>query len=191
MMRRALLLPFALLPIACQAQPSAQASVAANAASEANAVAEESVAPAAAQTAAGGDVSAFGPEGEISIDKAVRPVRLADGSALTLTPVRIVGRLPGITAQCGVLIDGQAIVTIGLGDLEAYGCRSLVEAGPLSGDRIGLIYDVSSPNVSFRTALILAKDAAGKWAIDPASIGTYDDKPEAKSIAAFAKAVAR
>ena len=96
-------------------------------------------------------------------------------------------------AQCAVRIDRQRIETIGSGDTDSYTCGVLAAAGRLSSAgesrRIGLIYRVSSANAHFNTALIVV-ERAGRWALDPQSVGTFDDAPAAESIAALRLATA-
>lgn len=95
-------------------------------------------------------------------------------------------------AQCGVIIGSQRIETLGSGDTETYTCDKFVEAGPLppaeSTARIGLIYDASSANASFRTAVILVQDGES-WKVDAESLGEFDDSEASKSIEALAEAV--
>lgn len=120
-------------------------------------------------------------------------LRWPDGRALRLAPYRIDAARGLSTARCGVEIAGRRVDTIGVGEAEAYTCNALVEAGPLPPDadghrRIGLIYDVSSPNAAFRTAIVLV-DAAGAWAVDPETPARFDDTPQARSIDALAAAL--
>ena len=83
-------------------------------------------------------------------------------------------------------------MTLGVGDTDAYSCDALVAAGILSPDdqrqRIGLIYDVSSPNAHFRTAVVL-REEGGRWAVDPTYSGKFDDTPAGRSIPALRRAL--
>ena len=92
----------------------------------------------------------------------------------------------------GVVIEGRRLTVMGAGEAEVYTCRGLVAAGPVppagGKDRIGLIYDVASPNAAFRTATLLVREPEG-WSVDEGSIGRYDDTPEAQSLAALTKAL--
>lgn len=114
-------------------------------------------------------------------------VRLSAGRIVTLVPFRA-------GAQCGVAIGGRRLTIIGAGETEAYACVRLVEAGALpraaGRERIGLIYDVASPNARFRTAAVLVEGADG-WALDAEVLGRYDDTPAARSLAALARALER
>lgn len=113
-------------------------------------------------------------------------IRLADGSSATLVASKRDGKHGMSDAQCAVTIDRQPVETIGSGDTDTYTCGALEAAGRLSAKggsrRIGLIYRVSSSNAHFNTALILVEHA-GRWAIDPQSVGAFDDTPAAKFIA--------
>jgi hypothetical protein len=97
----------------------------------------------------------------------------------------------GVPPRCTVRIDGQPLATIGYGDLEAYGCGGLRAAGRLRADagrpRIGLIYDVFSPNARFRTALVV-RSVRARWAIEPGSPGRFDDTEAARSISSLRRA---
>jgi len=121
-------------------------------------------------------------------------IAFPDGSTVLLEPFRTDRKLGISDAQCGVIIEGRRLTVIGEGEMESYSCIGLAEAGalpPLAGQRrIGLIYDVASPNAHFRTAAILLKNS-GEWNIDSASAGSYDDRPEAQSLRALAGALAR
>lgn len=144
--------------------------------------------PAQAQTATGTvshQEKEVGPARSIAFDNGTT-ARLR--TSRTQTP----GRLS--SAQCGVEIGGQSIATIGAGDLDAYTCDHLVEAGalPSAADvrRVGLIYAVSSPNAHFRTALVLVETGT-IWRLDPASLGKWDDTPAARSLGSLAAALKR
>lgn len=127
-----------------------------------------------------------------SNDGAARTIGFADGSILDLRALKGDAKRGLSDAQCAVVIGEQRIETIGTGDLDAYTCGALIEAGALSNAgaarRIGLIYRVSSPNAQFQTALVLVEQR-GRWALDPESVGVYDDSPEAKSLDALAQSV--
>ncbi|MCD9031368.1 hypothetical protein LDO32_06460 [Luteimonas sp. Y-2-2-4F] len=121
-------------------------------------------------------------------------LRWPDGRTLRLAPYRTDASRGLSAAHCGVEIAGRRVDTIGAGEAEAYTCNALVEAGPLppdagGGRRIGLIYDVSSPNAAFRTAIVLV-EAAGGWTVDPQTPARFDDTPQARSLAALAAALA-
>jgi len=122
-------------------------------------------------------------------------VKLTNGQTEILYPFKVEeGNGHHSGAQCGVVISGQRIEIIGVGDMEVYTCDGFVEAGPLppidNAERIGLIYDVSSPNVAFRTAVILVHDSKG-WSLDAESLGRFDGLPEAKSVRTLAKTLAK
>ena len=125
-------------------------------------------------------------------DGAVRTIELAGGQTVTVAPFRTVRKSGLSDSQCGVTIDGTRLMTMGEGETEVYTCYRLTGAGALRPDgavaRIGLLYDVGSPNARFPTAVILRKEQAG-WTVDEARAGAFDDKPEAKSIDALARAV--
>jgi hypothetical protein len=125
-------------------------------------------------------------------DGEARTIALAGGHSITLTPFRTVEKSGLSDSQCGVTIDGQRLMTMGAGETEVYTCYRLTGAGALPADgavpRIGLLYDVGSPNAQFATAVILRKEAAS-WAVDEARAGEFDSKPEAKSLEALAKAL--
>jgi hypothetical protein len=167
------------LAAACQAQPAPPAPA-------------PTMAPGATPPAVPAAVPApdFG-GGTVVPDGRARTVALPPGKPVTLTPVRIRAEGPGVSYRCGLRIGGQTLVTIGTGDTEAYGCSGLVDAGALTAKggarRIGLLYDVSSPNAEFRTALVLVEGSGG-WAVDPESVGKWDDAPAARSLAALRKA---
>ena len=63
----------------------------------------------------------------------------------------------------------RRVMAIGVDDTDAYTGGTLAAAGALPADgrrrRIGLIYDVSSPNARFRTAAVLREGnrVAGVW----------------------------
>ncbi|MEG3088183.1 hypothetical protein [Sphingomonas sp. PB4P5] len=145
-----------------------------------------------APTATPAIVPAPAPAPAGSVDGAVRTVRLSDGTSVALTPWKLDAKSGLSDASCGVTIGGQRIATIGSGDSDTYTCGALIDAGALppagATPRIGLIYRVSSPNAAFSTAIVLLGGAGG-WQVDPDSIGTYDDSPAAKSIAALATAL--
>lgn len=120
-------------------------------------------------------------------------VRRSGGGTVVVAPFTT-DRKSGLSdAQCEVAIAGQTLTVIGEGETEAYTCIGLVDAGPLppraAQERIGLIYDVASPNASFRTAAILV-ETSGTWTIDAASLGKYDDTAAAQSVKALASALA-
>lgn len=125
-------------------------------------------------------------------DGAARTVKLADGQAVTIEPFRMVKKQGLSDSQCGIAIAGQRLMTMGAGETEVYTCYELIGAGALPADRgvarMGLLYDVGSPNASFSTAVILRREPTG-WAVDESRAGEFDDRPEAKSIEALAKAV--
>lgn len=125
-------------------------------------------------------------------DGETRTIVLAGGASITLAPFRTVEKSGLSDSQCGVTINGQSLMTMGEGETEVYTCYRLTGAGALPADgavpRIGLLYDVGSPNAQFATAVVLRKEVAG-WAVDEARAGEFDSKPEAKSIEVLAKAV--
>jgi len=100
----------------------------------------------------------------------------------------------GSRVQCGVSISGQRIRIIGAGELDVLECNSLVEAGalpPVNGaQRIGLIYDVSTPNQTGRMAVILVQGSKG-WSLDIDTLDQFENGPEFRSIRALAKALAK
>jgi hypothetical protein len=100
----------------------------------------------------------------------------------------------GSRLQCGVSISGQRIRIIGVGELDVLDCNSLVEAGalpPVNGaQRIGLIYDVSTPNDTWRMAVILVQGSKG-WSLDINTPDQFENGPESRSVRALAKALAR
>jgi len=92
------------------------------------------------------------------------------------------------------LISGQRIGIIGVGELGVLICNRLVEAGPLpplkGAQRIGLIYDVSTPNNTGRTAVILVQETKG-WSLDVQTPNQFDDSPDFRSVRELAKALAK
>lgn len=127
-------------------------------------------------------------------DRADGPVRSVAGTGLRLTPFRVVGGAGLSASQCGVLIEGQRLMTLGAGDLDAYTCLGLVELRAISSAgraaRIGLMYDAASRNVTLRTVAVVVRSAGGQWTVDADATTVFDDLP-AKSWAAFAAALAR
>ena len=119
-------------------------------------------------------------------------ITLTDKRRVTLSGFRTVENHGLSAGQCGVTIDRQRLMTLGVGDTDAYSCDALVAAGILSPDdqrqRIGLIYDVSSPNAHFRTAVVL-REEGGRWAVDPTYSGKFDDTPAGRSIPALRRAL--
>ncbi|RHW17846.1 hypothetical protein D1610_04815 [Sphingomonas gilva] len=111
---------------------------------------------------------------------------------MTVVPFRTVEKRGLSDSQCGVTIDGKRLVTIGTGETEVYTCYRLTGAGALPPDdaaqRIGLLYDVGSPNADFHTAVVLRRAAEG-WQVDEGLSGRFDSAPEAKSIEALAEAL--
>ena len=158
----------------------------ANAATIAARVSPANPAPGSAQAPAAPAAPAGKAEG------AAHPVTLADGTRVTVQGYRQDGRRGLSSVQCSVAIGEATVATMGSGDTDSYTCGKLVEAGalpPAAGhQRIGLIYDVSSPNASFRSAVILVGDA-GTWSVDAATLGRYDDTPAGRSIAGLRKAL--
>jgi hypothetical protein len=124
----------------------------------------------------------------MAVASAPLSIRFADGRRATLIASKRDGKRGVSVAQCAVTIDRQPIETVGSGDTESYSCDALAAAGRLSpaghARRIGLIYRVSSPNAHFNTALIVIEHA-GRWTLDPRSVGVFDDTPAATSIAAL------
>lgn len=117
-------------------------------------------------------------------------LKLADGRTVTLHAFQTAGA--GLAAsRCGVVIEGRRMLTMGVGDTEVYTCDGLVAAGavPAAGrvQRIGLIYEVSSSNASFRTAVVLRED--GGWHVDPTFAGKFDDTAAGRTIAALRRAL--
>lgn len=91
--------------------------------------------------------------------------------------------------SCTLHIDGQALPTFGHGELEAYRCGGMREAGTLGRrhghERMAIIYEVGgSPGVDFRTAIVIER-VAGRWRIDEDNLGIHDDGREARSIEAL------
>lgn len=119
-------------------------------------------------------------------------IRMTDGRRITLVGFKVDTRRNLSSGQCGVRIDGQRIMTMGAGDTEVYTCGTLVAAGilPPSGrrQRIGLIYDVSSPNARFRTAVVLHATGSA-WQIDRRYAGRFDDTPAGRTIPALRRAL--
>ncbi len=119
-------------------------------------------------------------------------IRMTDGRRITLAGFKVDTRRSLSSGQCGVRIDGQRIMTMGTGDTEVYTCETLVAAGilPPSGrrQRIGLIYDVSSPNARFRTAVVLQATGSA-WQVDPLYAGRFDDTPAGRGIPALRRAL--
>ncbi len=119
-------------------------------------------------------------------------IRLTDGRQVGLRGFRI-DRVDSFSAAaCGVIIATQRLMTMGIDETEVYTCVELVAAGVLPPERraqrIGLIYDVSSPNSAFRTAVVL-REANGRWQVDPAYAGRFDDAPAGRSIPALRRAL--
>lgn len=128
-------------------------------------------------------------------DGPARPIRLGDGTEVSLRGWKINGKFGLSHGLCGVRIGKQRLETIGGGKTDSYTCVELIDAGALpstrTGRRIGLIYNVSSPSPpmpTYQTAVVLLGDGAG-WRVDLDRLGTYDGTPAASSIRALAKAV--
>ena len=119
-------------------------------------------------------------------------IRLTDGRRVTLAGFKVDTKRNLSSGQCGVRIDGQRIMTMGAGDTDAYTCGTLVAAGILPPDgrrqRIGLIYEVSSPNAGFRTAVVLRAAGSG-WQVDRDQAGRFDDMPAGRTIPALRRAL--
>ena len=121
-------------------------------------------------------------------------IRLPNSQAITLTGFKTNTKRGLSDAQCGVSVDGPRLMTMGEGDTDVYTCNALLAAGalPPAGkvQRIGLIYEVSSPTAVFRTAVILLQDGR-RWAIDASKTGVFDDAPAGRSIPALRHALRR
>ncbi|WP_440978661.1 hypothetical protein ACQHGV_14020 [Sphingomonas pseudosanguinis] len=119
-------------------------------------------------------------------------ITLTDKRRVTLSGFRIAENHGLSAGQCGVIIDRQRLMTMGVDDTEVYSCDALVAAGVIPPDgrqqRIGLIYDVSSPNAHFRTAVVLRQEGKG-WAVDPTYSGKFDSIPAGRSIPALRRAL--
>jgi len=119
-------------------------------------------------------------------------IKLTDGRSISLAGFKERDGQGFRFGRCGVTVGRQRIMTMGVGDTEAYTCGALVAAGivPPSGrrQRIGLIYDVSSPNAQFRTAVVLHETASG-WQVDASYAGKFDDAPPGRSIPALRRAL--
>lgn len=120
-------------------------------------------------------------------DTAERIIHVTIAGRVVTVADTIDGSRPG--GSCTLHVDGQALPTYGHGELEAYRCDGMADAGPLTRrhgrDRIVAIYDVGgSPGVGFRTAIVIESDGA-TWRIDDDSIGVSDDKRHARSARAF------
>ncbi len=119
-------------------------------------------------------------------------ITLTDKRRVTLAGFRVVENHGLSAGQCGVTIDRQRLMTLGVDDTDAYSCDALVAAGILPPDgqrqRIGLIYDASSPNAHFRTAVVL-REEGGRWQVDPGYAGKFDDTPAGRSIPALRRAL--
>ena len=119
-------------------------------------------------------------------------ITLTDKRRVTLAGFRVVENHGLSTGQCGVTINRQRLMTLGVDDTDAYSCDALVAAGILPPDgqrqRIGLIYDTSSPNAHFRTAVVL-REEGGLWRVDPRYAGKFDDTPAGRSIPALRRAL--
>ncbi len=121
-------------------------------------------------------------------------IRLAGGRTVRLQGLRRVEKADISDAQCAVDADGRRLATMGVGATEEYTCNGLVAAGvvPPKGavPRIGLIYDVASPNTSFRTAVVL-EQADGAWRVDEGLAGEFDDGEAGRSIAGLRAALSK
>lgn len=119
-------------------------------------------------------------------------ITLTDGRRITLAGFHQDVAENLSAGRCGVTINGQRVMTMGVGETEVYTCEGLLAAGVVPHDgrrqRIGLIYDVASPNVRFRTAVVL-RDEGGRWRVDPAYAGRFDDSPAGRSIPALRRAL--
>lgn len=119
-------------------------------------------------------------------------ITLTDKRRVTLLGFRIIENHGLSAGQCGVTIDRQRLMTMGADDTEVYSCDALVAAGIVPPDdqrqRIGLIYDVSSPNAQFRTAVVLREESR-RWAVDPTYSGKFDGTPAGRSIPALRRAL--
>lgn len=109
---------------------------------------------------------------EIKADGAPRRVAFTAGPSVTIEPLKITGRKPGVVAECAVRLGGQLIDTIGAegSPSEALSCARLTDAGALPPDgtrrRIGLIYLAGSPNVDHQVAVLLVENESGRWSRD-------------------------
>ncbi len=119
-------------------------------------------------------------------------IKLADGHTLGLRGFRVLAKHGLSDAQCGVIIGGQRLMTLGEGETEIYTCDELVAAGALPPDRglqrIGLIYDWSTRNANARTAVIL-REEHGRWLVDTSTAGRFDGVPAGRSIPALRRAL--
>ena len=121
-------------------------------------------------------------------------IKLSNGRSVTLQGFKVDAKHGLSTAQCGVTIERQRVMSMGTGETDTYTCGKLIAAGPVpplgAVERVGLIYQVSSPNAGFRTAAVLER-IDGAWRIDPKSAGAFDDQPAGRSIAGLRRMLSK
>ena len=121
-------------------------------------------------------------------------IRLRNGLTVRLQGLRRSSPGEMSAAQCAVDADGRRLATVGVGATEQYTCTGLVAAGAMplknGAPRIGLIYEVESPNASFRTAVVL-EQASGAWRVDDELAGEFDGIAAGRSIAGLRAALAK
>ena len=114
-------------------------------------------------------------------DGSKRAVQI-EGRTIQLTPFRVMQKSGLSDSQCGILVDGQRLLTLGAGDLDAYTCLEIVDVKALpstkAGPRLGLRYEAASPNTSLQTATVIVRDADGRWAVVPEATTTFENLTE-------------
>ena len=119
-------------------------------------------------------------------------IKLTDRRVIGLRGFKVLSKHGLSDAQCGVMIGGQRVMTLGEGETEAYTCDDLVAAGTVPSDRnvqrVGLIYNWSTRNAQARTAVVL-REEHGRWRVDTETIGRFDGVPSSRSIPALRRAL--
>lgn len=137
--------------------------------------------------------SPAGDAGVARPDGGPRRVAFAAGAPVLIEPLLITGRKPGVIAECAVRVAGQELVTIGGADtptevLECHGLRAAGALPPAEGHRrLALIYATGSPNVDYRTPVVLVEGAGGAWAIDDTAFDLFDGNDPHLSVAVVAR----
>lgn len=130
-------------------------------------------------------------------DGTARTIALPTGNPVAVVPLLITGRKPGIVAECAIRIAGREVITIGGVDTatEALLCYGLREAGALPSAnglrRIALVYATGSPNVVYRTPVVLVEAAGNGWAVDESIFDRFDGNDPRLTVATMKRKLAR